>query len=187
MSDTALLVIDLQNDYFPGGAMQLVGANDAGAWAAAALGAFRAARLPVFHVRHLAVRPGATFFIPGTVGAEINTCAAPAPGEAVIEKHFPNSFRGTDLRARIDETGAKHLVVAGMMTHMCVDSSVRQAFDLGYRVTLLSDACATRDQVYGGTSVPAVQVHAAFLAALDGLFAQVARTSEIVDTLPERV
>ena len=178
MSDTALVIIDIQNDYFPGGAMELEGAEAAGAKAGAALAAFRAKKLPVFHVRHLSVRPGATFFIPGTPGAEIHPSVAPAAGEAVIEKNFPNSFRATGLKQRLDDAGIKHLVVAGMMTQMCVDSSVRAAADLGYRVTLLSDACATRAQSFGGESVPAGQVQRAFLAALNGLFAKVQPTDE---------
>ena len=127
MSDTALLIIDIQNDYFPGGAMELEGAEAAGAKAGAALAAFRAKKLPVLHVRHLSVRPGATFFLPATRGAEIHASVAPAAGEPVIEKNFPNSFRATDLKQRLDGAGVKHLVVAGMMTQMCVDSSVRQA------------------------------------------------------------
>jgi nicotinamidase-related amidase len=178
MSDTALLIIDIQNDYFPGGAMELEGADAAGAKAGAALAAFRAKKLPVFHVRHLSVRPGATFFIPGTKGAEIHPSVAPAAGEAVIEKNFPNSFRATDLKARLDQAGVKQLVVAGMMTQMCVDSSVRQAADLGYKVTLLADACATRAQSFGGESVPAAQVQRAFLASLNGLFAKVQPTDD---------
>jgi nicotinamidase-related amidase len=183
MSDTALLIVDLQNDYFPGGAMELEGADAAAERAAAALAEFRQRGWPVFHVRHLSVRPGATFFIPGTKGAEIHPKVAPAAGEAVVEKNFPNSFRNTDLRERLEKAGAKHLVVAGMMTHMCVDATVRQAADLGYRVTLLADACAARAQSYGGESVPAKQVHAAFLAALNGLYAKVVPTAEGVRAL----
>ena len=178
MSDTALLIIDIQNDYFPGGAMELEGAEAAGAKAGAALAAFRARKLPVLHVRHLSVRPGATFFRPGTRGAEIHASVAPAAGEPVVEKNFPNSFRATDLQARLERAGVKNLVVAGMMTQMCVDSSVRQAADLGYKVTLLADACATRAQTFGGETVPAAQVQRAFLAALNGLFAKVQPTEE---------
>ncbi len=180
MSDTALLIIDIQNDYFPGGTMELEGALAAGAKASAALAAFRAGKLPVFHVRHLSVRPGATFFLPATEGAEIHPSVAPAAGEAVIEKNFPNSFRATDLKARLDQAGVKQLVVAGMMTQMCVDSSVRAAADLGYKVTLLADACATRAQSFGGESVPAAQVQRAFLASLNGLFAKVQPTDEFL-------
>ena len=185
MSDAGLLLIDLQNDYFPGGRMELDGASAAVEKAAAALAWFRGRNLPVFHVRHLSVRPGATFFLPGTEGAEIHASVAPVVGEAVVEKNFPNSFRGTDLQQRLERAGVKHLVVAGMMTHMCVDASVRQASDLGYRVTLLADACATRAQQFAGEAVPARQVHVAFLAALNGAYARVAATDEILQTLPE--
>lgn len=179
MADTALLIIDIQNDYFPGGAMELEGAEQAGAKAAQALGKFRKDGLPVFHVQHLSVRPGATFFIPGTPGVEIRDGLKPLEGETLIEKNFPNSFRGTALQNYLDKKKIKNLVVAGMMTHMCVDASVRQAADLGYKVTLLADACATRAQSFGGESVPARQVQAAFFAALNGAYAKVITTDEL--------
>jgi nicotinamidase-related amidase len=179
MSDSALVIIDIQNDYFPGGAMELEGAEAAGAKAGIAIRNFREKNLPVIHVRHLSVRPGATFFLPGTRGAEIHALVNPAPGETVIEKNFPNSFRNTTLEKLLKDSGVKNLVVAGMMTHMCVDASVRHAADLGYQVTLLGDACATRAQSYGGETVPARQVHAAFLAALNGFYAKVVNAHEL--------
>ena len=179
MSDTALLVIDIQNDYFPGGAMELEGADAAGAKAAAAIAKFRKEGKPVLHVRHLSVRPGSTFFLPGTKGAEIHVAVKPAGGEVVIEKNFTNSFRATNLEQVLTDSGVKNLVVAGMMTHMCVDASVRHAADLGYKITLLGDACATRAQSYAGEKVPARQVHAAFLAALNGFYAKVVDTHEL--------
>jgi nicotinamidase-related amidase len=175
----ALLVIDIQNDYFPGGAMQLEGAGAAGAKAGMAIRKFRDKNLPIIHVRHVSIRPGATFFLPGTRGAEIHASVQPAAGETVIEKNFPNSFRDTKLEQRLQDSGVKDLVVAGMMTHMCVDASVRHAADLGYRVTLLADACATRAQSFGGETVPARQVHAAFLAALNGFYAKVVNAHEL--------
>jgi nicotinamidase-related amidase len=179
MPDTALVVIDIQNDYFPGGAMELEGAEQAGSKASIALGKFRDKNLPVIHLRHLSVRPGATFFLPGTRGAEIHASVQPVAGETVIEKNFPNSFRNTSLEKALGELGVKNIVVAGMMTHMCVDASVRHAADLGYKVTLLGDACATRAQSYAGETVPARQVHAAFLAALNGFYAKVVNTHEL--------
>jgi nicotinamidase-related amidase len=175
----ALLIIDIQNDYFAGGAMELDGAEAAGAKAASAIRRFREKNLPVIHVRHLSVRPGATFFLPGTKGAEIHHSVKPADGEPVIEKNFPNSFRNTSLREALERLQTKDLVVAGMMTHMCVDASVRHAADLGYKVTLLADACATRAQSFGGETVPARQVHAAFLAALSGFYAKVVNAHEL--------
>lgn len=179
MPDTALLIIDIQNDYFPGGKMELEGADAAAAHASSILNRFRRDKLPVIHVRHLSTRPGATFFLPGTEGAEIHQKVKPLAEEPVIEKNFPNSFRGTPLQAQLERRGIKSLVVAGMMTHMCVDASVRHAADLGYKVTLLGNACATRAQTYGGETVAARQVHAAFLAALNGFYAKVVNTHEL--------
>jgi nicotinamidase-related amidase len=179
MSDTALVVIDIQNDYFPGGAMELEGSDAAGTKAGNAIKQARSKGMPVIHVQHLSTRPGSTFFLPGTKGQQIHASVAPAAGETVIEKNFPNSFRNTALQKRLEELTVKNLVVAGMMTHMCVDATVRQAADLGYKVTLLGDACATRAQSYGGESVPARQVHAAFLAALNGFYAKVIRADEL--------
>jgi nicotinamidase-related amidase len=179
MPERALLVIDIQNDYFPGGKMELEGADAAAANASKALAHFRKEGVPVFHVRHLSVRPGSTFFIPGTSGADIHAAVKPQGGEKVIEKNFPNSFRNTELERALKDAGIKELVVAGMMTHMCVDASVRQAADLGYKVTLLGDACATCAQAFGGETVPARQVHTAFLAALNGFYAKVIPTHDL--------
>jgi len=179
MPGSALLIIDIQNDYFPGGAMALEGPDAAAEKAARALKSFRDQQMPVIHVRHSSIRPGSTFFLPGTKGAEIHTSVTPKSGETVIEKNFPNSFRGTALQKRLEELAVRELVIAGMMTHMCVDATVRHAADHGYKVTLLGDACATRAQSFAGESVPARQVHAAFLAALNGFYAKVIRADEL--------
>lgn len=170
---TALILIDLQNDYFPGGTMELVGAEAAVAQAARLLQAFRQRGLPVFHVQHIATRPGATFFLPGTPGAEIHDAVKPNAGEPVVVKHFPNSFRETALLESLRAAGAAKLVFAGMMTHMCVDSTVRAAADLGFQCALASDACATRDLQLGGQRIEAAGVQLAYLAGLNGLFARV--------------
>jgi nicotinamidase-related amidase len=156
-----------------------VGSPDAGAQAGLLLAAFRKAGLPVVHVQHLATRAGATFFLPGTTGAELHPGVAPLPGETVVTKHFPNSFRETPLRSDLLGLEVTELVVAGMMTHMCIDTTVRAAFDLGFSVRLAGDACATRDLVQGGVRVPAAQVQAAFLAAMDGTFAKVLTVDEL--------
>ena len=179
MADTALVIIDIQNDYFPGGAMQLEGTDAASANAARALKGFRDKGSPIVHVRHTSIRPGSTFFLPGTKGAQIHASIAPKGGEAVVEKNFPNAFRSTNLKEILDQQGIQNLVIAGMMTHMCVDASVRHAADLGFKVTLLGDACATRAQSFNGESVPARQVHTAFLAALNGFYAKVINSHEL--------
>jgi nicotinamidase-related amidase len=174
-----LLLIDIQNDYFAGGAMELVGSDDAGAQAAALLASFRRAGLPVIHVQHVSTRPGATFFLPDTRGVEIHQCVAPQPGEPVIRKHFPNGFRETSLLDLLRERQVDNLAVAGMMTHMCVDTTVRAAFDLGFGCQLAHDACATRALAFGGVTVAAADVQRAFVASLNGLFARARPAAEI--------
>ena len=176
---TALVLVDLQNDYFQGGAMELVDAEPAVSRAALLLQAFRQRSLPVFHVQHIAKRPGATFFLPGTAGAEIHAAVQPSAGEVVVTKHFPNSFRETTLLDALRSVDASTLVVAGMMTHMCVDTTVRAAADLGFRCSLAHDACATRDLEFGGQSVEAKHVQLAYLAALEGSFASVRSTQAL--------
>jgi nicotinamidase-related amidase len=178
--NNALLIIDIQNDYFPGGKMELSGSVEAGNKAAALLESFRKKGLPVIHIRHISAYPGSTFFLPGTEGAEIHNCAAPQEGEPVFEKYYPNSFRGTPLLQYLQDHGITKLCIAGMMTHMCVDTTVRAAFDLGFECTLAHDACATRDLSFGGTVVPACQVHLSYIAALNGLFARVLPADEII-------
>ena len=179
---TALLLIDLQNDYFPGGKMELVGAQAAAVQAARLLTFFRGRGWPVVHVQHVSTRPGASFFLPGTDGVRHHPSVAPLDGEPVVVKHFPNAFRETDLDARLRALGVDQLAVAGMMTHMCVDAGVRAAADLGYSVLLAADACATRDLAQAGVAVPAAQVQAAFLAAL-GSYAAVLPVDELLGRL----
>ncbi|MGE4504994.1 MAG: cysteine hydrolase family protein [Desulfovibrionaceae bacterium] len=181
----ALIIIDIQNDYFPGGAFELEGADAAAANAALALGLFRERGWPVVHVRHESSAPGSAFLLPGTPGAAIHPLVAPLPAEPVITKHFPNSFRDTGLDELLRGQGDSALnvgglVVCGMMSLMCVDSTVRAAFDLGWEVTLLHDACAARALEHGGALVPAAQVHAAFMAALGLRFATLAATAELL-------
>ena len=106
-----LILVDLQNDYFPGGSMELVGADNAAANAQLLLTQFRTAGLPIVHVQHLSLRPGATFFLPGTDGAEINDLVSPEAGETVVTKHYPNSFRDTDLLGRLRADTITNLVI----------------------------------------------------------------------------
>ncbi|MBA1145871.1 cysteine hydrolase [Ectothiorhodospiraceae bacterium WFHF3C12] len=169
----ALVLIDIQNDYFTGGAMELVGMEQAAERAATLLNDFRASGEPLFHIQHFSVRPGAGFFLPDTEGVEINAVVKPRDGEPVVRKHFPNAFRETTLLEDLKASGADELILCGAMSHMCVDSTTRAAFDLGFRPTVVSDACATRDLAFNGETVPAASVHAAFMAALAVPFAAV--------------
>jgi len=175
-----LLLIDIQNDYFTGGNMELIGMEQAARNAGLLLQAFRAAQLPVFHMQHIAKRSGATFFLPGTKGAEIHKSVAPQTGEVVIEKHFPNSFRDTDLLSILKRSEVEEVVICGAMSHMCVDATTRAAFDFGFRCTVIEDACATRNLEHKGVLVEARIVHAAFMAALAVPYAKVMSVNEFI-------
>ncbi len=183
--DTALLLIDIQNDYFPGGKMELVGAEQAGENAGKLLSACRDSSVPVIHIQHFSLRPGSTFFIPDTPGVDIHSSVTPLPEEIVLRKHYPNSFRGTELEMVLKEKDINRLIVAGMMTHICVDTTVRAAFDLGFDCTLIHDACATRDLVWNDQTVSAQQVQSAYMAALGSVFSKVLNTAEMVKKIRE--
>ncbi len=168
-----LVLVDIQNDYFHGGKMELAGMEQAAGNALGLLQEFRNRRFPVFHIRHISKRPGATFFLPGTQGAEIHETMAPKPGETVIEKHFPNSFRDTSLLEHLKQARVEEVVVCGAMSHMCIAATVRAAFDFGFSCIVVEDACAARDLRYKGKAVQADQVHSAFMAALSAPYANV--------------
>jgi nicotinamidase-related amidase len=181
---TVLILIDIQNDYFPGGRMELEGPLEAALQARKLLDRFRRQAWPTVHIQHVSTRPGATFFLPDTEGMELHTSIAPQTGETVIVKHYPNSFRETGLLEHLKGMKTEQLIICGSMTHMCVDATARAAVDLGYPVLLAGDACATRALTNGEIQVPAAQVQAAFLAALKS-YGQVLATDEILTRLSE--
>ena len=175
----ALVIVDIQNDYFAGGRCELVGPEAAAANAARLLAAQREAGLPVFHVQHVWEDDDAEFFSPGTAGVEIHGSVRPVAGEPVVQKAYPNSFRDTGLERLLREAGAGELLVVGMMTSMCVDATVRAAVDLGFSCTVAHDACATLDLEFGGTAIPAAAVHGAFMAALGDGYANVVSSDDV--------
>lgn len=134
--------------------------------------------MPIFHVRHISTNPGASFFLPDTVGAEFYKDCCPLEGEEIIIKHRPDSFLGTSLKEKLDEREIDTLVVCGMMTHMCIDTTVRATGNHGYTVELIEDACATRDLEWAGNIVLADKVQDAYMAALSGNFAKVYKADE---------
>ncbi len=175
----ALMLVDIQQDYFPKGRMEVVGAVEA-SWAARKLlEHFRENKLPIIHIQHISTRAGATFFLPNTKGINIHESVAPLSDEVVIKKHFPNSFRDTDLQEYLGSQGIKALVICGMMSHMCIDATVRAAFDRGYTCIVAHDACATRNLVFNGIEIPALHVHGAYMAALGAVYAKVLSAEEI--------
>ena len=144
------------------------------------LKAFRQAGDSVVHIRHEFTSDAAPFFTPGSEGAKLHPKVINRADEPVVLKHFVNSFRETDLQSILDEQGIKELVVVGSMSHMCVDGITRAAADLGYTVTVIHDACASRDLEFNGLTVPAAHVHAAFMSALGFAYASVVSTDEFL-------
>lgn len=174
----ALVVVDIQNDYFPGGRWALCGVEKAAAQAARVIDRFRERGDLVVHIRHEFKDENAPFFRPHSEGAQIHESVENRADEPVVLKHFINSFRETDLKAILDRHGINEVVVVGNMSHMCVDGMTRAAIDFGYKTTVLHDACATLDLAFNGVTVPAAQVHAAFMAALAFGYAPVISTDE---------
>src|SRR5450830_763681 len=177
---TALLLVDIQREYFPGGAMPLDGPVEAACQAKKLLACFRYNHLPAVFIQHVSLSPKATSFRPGSPGVSLYTSIRPLPGEAVVPKHHPNSFRETNLLELLRMDKVSRLVICGMMTHMCVDATTRAACDYGFECIVAADACATRDLAFAGETVPAAMVQRAFLAALDGTFGMVMATNKVV-------
>ncbi|VVN33108.1 Peroxyureidoacrylate/ureidoacrylate amidohydrolase RutB [Pseudomonas fluorescens] len=180
-SKKALVVVDIQNDYFPGGRWALSHVEDAAAQAARVIERFRDRGDLVVHIRHEFKDDNAPFFRPGSEGAQIHESAKNRPEEPVVLKHYINSFRETELKSILDQHGINEIVVVGNMSHMCVDGMTRASVDFGYTTTVLHDACATLDLEFNGVKVPAEHVHAAFMAALSFGYAPVISTSEYLN------
>ncbi len=181
--NNGLILIDFQNDYFPGGNMELVGIDEAAANARILLNEFRKAKLPVIHVQHISARPGATFFLPETDGARIHQTVTPQEDETIVVKNFPNSFRGTSLLEILKKEKLENLVICGAMSHMCIDATTRAAFDLGFNCIVVDDACATKDLIYKSKTIKASDVHASFMAALSVPYAKVISIKEIIESI----
>ncbi|VXC74697.1 Uncharacterized isochorismatase family protein YddQ [Pseudomonas sp. 8Z] len=176
MSKRALILIDIQNDYFDGGKWPLTGMSAAASNASRMLAAARAAGDTVIHVRHEFESNDAPFFAPGSPGAQLHTSVQPQTDEAVLLKHKVNAFLGTDLKARLDANGIEQVILVGAMSHMCIAAAARASADLGYATTVIHDACATHDQSFEDVKIAAAQVHAANMAALAFAYATVIST-----------
>jgi len=164
-SITALLIIDVQKFYYPGGALPLVNPEAAGQNARKLLEKSRQDKQLVIHVRHNAKD-----------GAEIHPDVQPIDGEKVISKNDANSFKDTDLLDYLKEKHVTRLVICGMQTHMCVEAATRAAYDLGFKCIVIHDACATRALKFGTHTVSAEDVHYSTLASLSRNYADVIDT-----------
>ncbi|MHC5784914.1 cysteine hydrolase family protein [Pseudomonas idahonensis] len=180
MAKQALIVIDIQNDYFAHGKWPLIGVDAAADNAARLIQAFRQKAQAVVHIRHEFTSDSAPFFTPGSEGAHLHPKVLNRADEPVVLKHFVNSFRETELQAILQQQGIDELVIVGNMSHMCVEGTARAAADLGYPVKVIHDACATLDLEFNGQRVPAAQVQSAVMSALAFAYADVLSTEEFL-------
>jgi nicotinamidase-related amidase len=171
---TALLIIDVQEFYFPGGRMQLENPEIAGMNAGLLLDHFRKSEMPVYHVRHN--------FEPG---GNIHPYVKPMGDEAVISKDQVNAFVDTELLEMMQGDSVEQVVICGMQTHMCVEAAVRAAHDYGFSCLLVSDACATRALQYEEHIIPAKNVHYSTLNSLQGTYARIITTDAIIKELSQ--
>lgn len=164
--ETTLLVIDVQEFYFPGGAMPLDNPEAAALNCKRLLEKFRGEKRNIVHVGHKA-----------TQGASFHPDVIPLCEEKIFMKSEVSAFNGTKLFEYLQDHAVKRLVICGMQTHMCVEAAVRAAHDLGFECILIHDACATRDVTFDDATVKAADVHRSTLSTLDGTYATVMDTA----------
>ncbi|MBJ9722189.1 cysteine hydrolase [Acinetobacter calcoaceticus] len=175
----ALLIIDVQNDYFKNGKMELVGPDQALEKIKQLEQYFSEKNLPIIYVQHINP-PQASFFQENTDGVLLHPELNAHNESLIVTKHYPNSFLETNLDELLKTHQIEQLVITGMMTHMCIDSGTRAAKELGYQPILIADATATRDLSYGGKTAKAEEVQTAFLTALS-TFANVQNTADFLE------
>jgi nicotinamidase-related amidase len=163
---TALLIIDIQDFYFPGGRSELVNPEKAALNASKLLDNFRNGKKLIIHVKHNS-----------EPGGKINDIVKPLPGEEIISKDGVNCFVGTDLLKYLKSNNIDSLVICGMQTHMCVEAATRAASDLGFKCILIHDACATKDLKYNERIIKSEDVHYSTLVTLKN-YAKVESTEE---------
>lgn len=186
MKNTALILIDLQNDYFgsfEGAKWQLHETEIAASNALKLLNSFRQKDMKIIHVRHEFNMENPPFFAPNSEGAKIHESLSPKENESQVLKHEVNSFKGTNLKQILDDANITDVVIVGAMSYMCVDAVTRAASDFGYNCFVAHDACTTSDLEFNGVKVPATIAHAAFMSGLEFAYAKVHTTDEIIKLL----
>ena len=170
IDSTALIIIDIQNFYFPGGAAELAEPEKAAEQAKILLNYFRENNGLVVHVKH--------DFSPG---GEIHQLVKPLDNEKVFTKKEVNAFLNTGLNEYLKQNNIKYVTLCGMQTHMCLEAATRAAHDFGYICTVVEDACATRDLKFGDVTVKAKDVHYSTLATLKS-YGKVVNLKEFIES-----
>ena len=173
-----LILIDIQNMYFCEGDYKLYEPERAGKKAAEILEKFRMENKPVIHVKH-------NFKVDAMENGEylldFNEGVKPKKKEIIVSKNYPSAFLKTDLKKRLGKLKGDKLIIVGMMTHMCIDTTVRAAQNYGYKVTVIHDACTTKDLKWNGQTIDAQTVHDSIMASLQGTFGEVMSCEEFME------
>lgn len=185
--NSALLLLEFQNDYFPNGRISLEKSLEACVRAEPILHTSREKNIPIIYLQHISTQTNATNLLPCTKGSEFYPSLQPRKNEIVIKKHYPNSFKDTALLSHLTKLHINHLIICGMMTHTTIDATVRAAYDYGFNCTVLYDACAARQLEFNHNVIPAHLVHYAFLAALQPTYAMVMSTEEFLQKSSARI
>lgn len=183
MKKTALIIIDIQQDYFKDGRFELVNPEEGARQTRRLLEFFRAHSLPVVHVQQVLAEVDAPLLQFGTPGVGIHPLVAPIAGETVVTKSEPNSFLHTRLIKVLRTLEVERLVMTGMTAHGCLNSSVRAAQELGFEVIVPAEATASRNLEFEGELLPAEIVTKATLSALGLYFAQIISTDQLLQQL----
>lgn len=186
MNNTALIIVDLQNDYFSSfenAKYPLFKTEEALANALKILNKFREKNMKIIHIRHESVGKNALFFQENTQGAQIHSALNPQKNEEQVLKHNINSFKSTDLKQILDTSNIENVIILGAMSHICIDAITRAASDYGYNCSVIHDACASKAVEFNGIKVEATLVHASFMAALEFGYAKVKSTNEILEEI----
>ncbi|HAV5025346.1 TPA: cysteine hydrolase [Acinetobacter baumannii] len=180
MNKKAVLVVDLQNEYLIEGKLPLVNINEVLNNANKIIENAREKNIPVIHIRHEALEKDSPFFAANTEGVKINEKVTPLENEIVITKHYPNSFLNTELLETLNQNDIKDLTIIGAMSHICIDATTRAASDLGFKCTVIEDACGRMGVQFNGLNVSAQEVHSTIMAALGFAYADIKTTNDLL-------
>jgi len=180
MNNTALILIDIQRDYFPNGALPLHNPEHAADNASQLLRYFRTNNNLIIHTYHASTDAKDSFMLPNSEGQKIHDKVRPNEGETCIKKHFPSAFWQTELEERLHRSDVQNVILAGMMSHMCVSATARASMERGFATTVVHDACATRSLQFKEEIIPAETVHKTALAELS-LFAELVDTKSFIN------
>lgn len=186
MKNTALLIVDLQNDYFPdfdGAKWPLENTKEVFSNTLTLLEKFREEKRPIIYIKHESLSDDAPFFIPNSKGVEIYDKLKPYKNEKVIIKNNINSFKNTDLKDTLDRLKIEKLFICGAMSHMCIDAITRASKDYEYECFVAFDACSTLPLEFNGRTVSSLDVHTSFMAALDFAYAKVDSSKNLMKLL----